>query len=361
MLKRSFIIIVNIYKALKYLSALFKKSFGYISKNKINKYDYNLANKLIIDSSKSVGVDVSILPHDYLRLKFANQIYYSKNSIFSFESLIAYKMCGDKLITSIVLTDNDIPVPKFKSFKYGDLNGAISYFKFINTKVVVKPCTGTSGGKGVSFASSLSEFIYALIKAFSYSKSIIVEEFVKGEGYRITILDGKPISVVKRIAAHVVGDGVSSIRKLIDDKNNTLNDPSRETRLIRSMVVDSDVKKNIYEKSYNLTSVLSENEILYLRKTDNVTQGAEILDVTKQCHSDYLDLAICASKALNVKLAGVDLIADDISQPYRDGSAYVNEVNTTPGLAIVREPDQYGQVNTIIGEEILRHQFDINA
>ncbi|ETJ22198.1 Glutamate-cysteine ligase/gamma-glutamylcysteine synthetase, partial [human gut metagenome] len=53
---------------------------------------------------------------------------------------------------------------------------------------------------------------------------VLVEEFVAGTEYRFFILDGKCEAVVLRVAANVVGDGSSSIRELVEKKNQ---DPLR--------------------------------------------------------------------------------------------------------------------------------------
>ena len=100
------------------------------------------------------------------------------------------------------------------------------YGQIANSAIVVKP-KSTNFGLGISIfqeSTSLSGYEKALDIAFSEDSHVLVEEFVAGTEYRFFILDGKCEAVVLRVAANVVGDGSSSIRELVEKKNQ---DPLR--------------------------------------------------------------------------------------------------------------------------------------
>ena len=107
-----------------------------------------------------------------------------------------------------------------------------------------------------------------------------------------------------------------------------------------------------------MSSVPADGERVFLRDVSNAGAGGEIAEVTDRVHPDYLELVVAATRAMNVKLCGVDLMATDIEQPMRPGNAWINEVNTLPGLTIVHEP-RGEQIQDKIGEMILRHIFDL--
>ena len=97
-----------------------------------------------------------------------------------------------------------------------------------------------------------------------------------------------------------------------------------------------------------------------LRRTADASQGGEIMEVTNRCHGDYLEIAARAASLMNTKLSGIDMIIGDVSCPFETGAAYINEVNTSPGLRIVREPGTTGEADTKVGKEILAYAFNID-
>jgi D-alanine-D-alanine ligase-like ATP-grasp enzyme len=318
-------------------------------------------NKMIIcGAARRLGVTVRELPHQYVELKFEGRTCYSISSDLSFESLVAYKMCGNKLVTSTLLEENGLPVPKFKGFDRREFAKAREYLSEMSAPAVVKPCSSTSSGDGIGIAvSGQWELANAFAKALCYSNSIMVEQYIEGESFRLTVLGGELITVIRRLPAYVTGDGISSVRELIVEKNDAYASKSAETRLIRPITVDTDVRSRLRSEGLTLRSVPDSGQVIHLRRISNASQGGEIQDVTDRCHPDYKQLAISAAKIMGASLAGVDIIAHDIAAPFQEGRAVINEVNTTPGLAIVREPDLYGGIDTTIGEEILRHAFGI--
>lgn len=332
---------------------IFKKSTNDRNANAMN-------NKVINDAADKMGVSIRKMPHGYFQLKYDNSVHYSISADFSFENLMAYKMCGNKLLTSTILAENELPVPVFKAFSLDDCDSALEFFLSRNKPVVVKPCSGTSGGKGITVGvSSPSAFTHSFAKALCFSTSVMVEDFEKGEDYRFTVLNGRVLTVVKRLPAYVVGDGVNHISSLIALKNKAFFDPTADSKMFHSITVDADLVMCLSNQCLTLKSIPEKAKKVCLRKISNASQGGEVLEVTEQCHSDYLKMAVRAANLMKTKLSGIDLIIEDIRSPYERGKAFINEVNTTPALYIVRETGVNGVINSKVGEEILKYAFDI--
>jgi len=319
-------------------------------------------NHLIISqAANKVGVSLRRLPDGYLELKHNEDICYSRSSDFGFENLIAYKMCGNKHVTSTILSENRLPVPNFSAFSRQEVDSAIDYFLAQNKPVVVKPASGTSSGIGISIVqASRSAFVHGFAKALCYSNSVMVEEYVEGESYRFTVLDGEVLTVVQRIPACVVADGVNTIGSLISLKNKAFFDPLLETRQFEPITVDGDVRLFLRKQGLTLKSIPEKGMKIELRRTANASQGGEIMEVTNQCHGDYLEMAVRADNLMKTTLSGVDMIIKDVSRPFEKGAAYINEVNTTPGLRIVRERGANGELDIKVGEEILAYAFNLD-
>jgi D-alanine-D-alanine ligase-like ATP-grasp enzyme len=54
---------------------------------------------------------------------------------------------------------------------------------------------------------------------FSY-RPVLVEEMFPGRNYRVVVVAGKMVAASERFPSTVVGDGVNSIRELIEIENN---------------------------------------------------------------------------------------------------------------------------------------------
>jgi glutamate--cysteine ligase len=62
--------------------------------------------------------------------------------------------------------------------------------------------------------------------AFSFSDTIIIQEFIPGDEYRILVIGDQVALGMRRVPAHVVGDGIQTIEELICQENkNPLRAP----------------------------------------------------------------------------------------------------------------------------------------
>ncbi|GHV21257.1 hypothetical protein FACS189428_1370 [Clostridia bacterium] len=65
---------------------------------------------------------------------------------------------------------------------------------------------------------SKEEYYAQAKEIFELSPVMIIEEFQKGNDYRIVVLDDEVISAYQRMPLNVVGDGKHSIRDLLLQK-----------------------------------------------------------------------------------------------------------------------------------------------
>src|SRR5699024_8329874 len=142
--------------------------------------------------------------------------------------------------------------------------------------------------------------------------SVIVEEYIPGEEYRIYVLNGKVIAALNRIPANIIGNGKNTIRELIREKNIKRKQiPSVRRRPIK---IDEEVKRNVKKYNYTFNSILNNGEQIFLRKTSNLSAGGDPIDVTDQLTDEVKKVAVNAAKAIpGLTECGVDLIVDSRS------------------------------------------------
>ena len=319
--------------------------------------DLNIAN--VLAAAERLGVEAETLPGGFVELTRDGTTFYSHSSDFAFEPLVPYFMCGDKGLTSRRLAEHGLPVPRFGVFDVGRFAEALRLFDRLPKPVVTKPARGTAGGVGITLGITTRVGLRSgFARARAHSRDVLVEEQVGGDNLRVTVLAGHVIGAVRRIPAHVVGDGVRTVADLVEAKNALWRSGARENRLLRPITLDVGARRVLRRHGVNARSVPAAADVVSLREVSNADQGGEIADVTDELHDDVRDLAVAAARVLGPVLCGVDLIVADVRAPALPGGVYINEVNTTPSLYVANAVVD-GAPSTHAAECALRHLFGL--
>ncbi|MGJ0364074.1 AMP-binding protein [Aliarcobacter cryaerophilus] len=253
-------------------------------------------------------------------------------STTNFDSAIGSKLSQNKVFTANLLKLAALPAPIHSVAKSQD--EALQIARQINFPLVVKP-VDLDRGEGVS-VNILNED--ELLKAFdlaynlSKRKQVIVEKQVSGVCHRLFIVDDKLLYAVKRLPICVIADGYSSIEKLIEKANQkeALKMPWDSTKLFYP--IDELSLKEIEKSSYNLKSIPLKDTIVPLRDIESTKWGGYDEDVTNIVHPENLKIALQTTKIFEFQVAGIDIITSDISEPWYETGAIINEVNFAPLL-----------------------------
>lgn len=205
--------------------------------------------------------------------------------------------------------------------------------------MVIKPVDGNQG-RGVTVnIKNEKEAILAYNIASKINKKVIVEKYIEGKDYRVLVVNGKVCAASLRVPPFVTGDGVHSIKELIDIENMNPQRGYGHEKPLTKIIVD-DVTIN-YLKSLNLSLdyIPSKNEIIYLRQNANLSTGGTAKDCTDIIHPDNINYAIRAAEAVGLDIAGVDICTKDISKPISLNNGAVIEVNASPGLRMHTNPN----------------------
>lgn len=278
-----------------------------------------LSTQMILFDAIQLGLNVEILDEEdqFLKLWHGDHVEYIKNSnMTSKDNYVIPLAMANKVVTKKILDKAGFPVPAGAEFANKD--DALRYYgQIANSAIVVKP-KSTNFGLGISIfqeSTSLSGYEKALDIAFSEDSHVLVEEFVAGTEYRFFILDGKCEAVVLRVAANVVGDGSSSIRELVEKKNQ---DPlrGRDHRSPLEIINLGDIELLMLEQQgYTPDTVLPKGSQTFLRGNSNISTGGDSIDMTDQMGESYKQLAADMATAMGAWACGVDLIIPDYTKP----------------------------------------------
>jgi cyanophycin synthetase len=253
-------------------------------------------------------------------------------------SSIAVDIACNKEQTKKMLDDASIPVASGGiCVDEEDLEAVV---KKIGYPIVLKPLDGNHG-KGASInVKTWEDAVAGLAYAKKYSHRIIVEKFITGFDFRVLIIDNKLVAAAKRVPANVVGNGKDTIQQLIDTTNL---DPRRgygHENVLTEIDVDRDTLDLLEKLNYTLETVPKSGEIVYLKSTANLSTGGTSVDVTDMMHPENVFLCERISRVIGLDICGVDIMAENLTQPLKENGGCILEVNAAPGFRMHLAPSE---------------------
>lgn len=300
--------------------------------------DMELSTQLLMFDALQRGIEVEVLDrHDqFLKLTFADKIEYVKNAnMTSKDQYVVPLIMENKTVTKKILKQAGFRVPKGEEFS--SLEEALAaYGEFDSQGIVIKP-KSTNYGIGISIfkeGASFEAYREALTIAFKEDTEVLVEEFLSGTEYRFFVIDGETKAIMLRVPANVKGDGTSTIRELVAEKNR---DPLRGThhRSPLEIIQLGEIERlMLKEQGYEIDDVLPKDERVYLRENSNVSTGGDSIDMTNDFREEYKEIAVAAVDAIGAKISGIDLIIPDKEvNPYENENSYgIIEANFNPAM-----------------------------
>ncbi|EGW39989.1 cyanophycin synthetase [Desulfosporosinus sp. OT] len=323
-------------------------------KKVMSEYKLGVSTQVIIEACQERGIPVHRLNEgSLLQLGYGRNQRRIQATITGATSSIAVDIACDKEMTKKILSDGGVPVPW--GYIVRTEEEAAQAFLDMKTAVVIKPLHGNQG-KGVTLRlTSASEVKAAFRVAQTYGDWVIIEEYIAGQHYRLVVVGDRLIAAAKRVPAHVIGDGSSTIAELVEQTNA---DPLRgddHEKALTKIVIDPVVLLTLAQRQLALSSVLEHGEVVYLRDSANLSTGGIAEDVTDLVHPDNVDLAVCTAKLIGLDVAGIDLVIEDIELSYREGNGHIIEVNAAPGIRMHHFPSvgKAREVGKAIVEQVL--------
>ena len=251
-------------------------------------------------------------------------------------SSIAVDLASNKDETKRMLADAAIPVAKGMCIVHEEeVKEVIEKVKF---PLVFKPLDGNHG-KGASInVKTEEEAIEAFHHAKKYSRKIIVEKFITGYDFRVLVINHRFIAAALREPAHVIGDGTSTIQQLIDKENK---DPRRgygHENVLTEISIDKETHDQLAKYNYTLDTILKKGEQCYLKGTANLSTGGTSTDVTDIMHPTNIFICERISRVIGLDICGIDIMAQNLSEPLETSGGVVLEVNAAPGFRMHLAP-----------------------
>lgn len=291
----------------------------------------------IVEEARRRGIPVRRLnSRSLVQLGLGRNLRRIQASVTDHTSSIAAEIAQDKDETKRVLSAVGLPVPNGEVAR--TLEGALQIAEEIGYPVILKPIDA-SHGRGISgHLDSPDALRHAWASASTLSSKVIVEHYHEGADHRVLVVNGKVVACAERVAAHVVGDGKSTVRQLIEIANR---DPRRGHghRNVLTKLPDDDLTAEFLKRvGYDFDTVPRQGERVLLRATANLSTGGTSIDRTEEMHPDNVTACEMAAGMVGLDIAGIDVLTPDISVPFRQDGAVILEVNAGPGLRMHTHP-----------------------
>ncbi|MGS2743043.1 hypothetical protein ACU6TU_05540 [Halomonas sp. LS-001] len=237
-----------------------------------------------------------------------------------------------------ILASQNVSIPKGGVFS--DTQKALTFFNQLGGAVVVKPVDGIFSKNVTTGITSEEAFVAAVDLSSSQGrKAFIVEQEIVGTEYRVLVLNGEVIAVLRKDPPYVIGDGKRDIETLIDEKNKCLSQhPLSYNRLINK---DDNVTEFLSKQGFDFKTVPAKGELIKLCSPEKYMAGGIYVEAGEELSDEAKRQAVRAVLSIEgMSLSGVDVIVEQHS-----GKPYVIECNENPGIAGHVFPYQGASIN----------------
>lgn len=296
-------------------------------------------------------------------LQFGKHRYFFRGGETPFNNGGSISVATNKYCMNKKLHKAGFPVCKTNAFNQDEFKKASidTLLHGLNFPLVVKPTRDTGVGYDVICnIQTPEELIESMEDRFKRHEFLSIEEFHKGmNSYRVLVFQHKVIGVTQRFPAAVTGDGIHTIEELIQIQNRQRKE-LKKTVSLGLIKVDEEYRIRLKELNLSLKTILKDKEHVTLCYTCNSTRGGTMTSLGKQICKENAKLLSAASRALNLKIVGFDVLCEDIMTPIKNSRGIIVEANHNPDITI-HESSMRGVKNQvskpIMRYFLLKHPF----
>ena len=283
-------------------------------------------------AAAAVGAACRAQPDGVVEIREGSRSIRVRDNVTSLNEPAAVKRASDKARMLTLLAESGVPVPRGIVLTLEEFDRALRVLRTTQRPLVVKPAGSSGGGAGVSTeVTSLARLRSAVAWARTFSRYIWLEEQIEGDCYRVLVMDGEVIDTVLRLPVKIVGDGRSTIRRLIHLENKARLETAAQHPQV-PIRFDIDLRNTLANQGFSLRSRPAAGEVIGLKRVINDNSSRDNVPANGRLCQAILDAACRAAAILGTRIAGVDLICTDPAVALEVSGGAIIEVNATPGF-----------------------------
>lgn len=284
----------------------------------------------VLKAAYREGVPFMPLPAGFFQLGWGSHSRKINRSTTDRDTVVGMRLAQNKYWTASVLASAGLPTPAHHLVLSYD--AALKAAQRIGYPLVVKPVDLERGeGVFVDVSEAQLQGVFAQAQQASPSKQVLVEEQIAGVCHRLFICAGRLLYAVKRLPIGVYADGQSTIAELVDQawRQQEMLPPWKRSGL---KPLDEMSMNMLVLQGWGVDSVAPAGSFVALRRIETSAWGGVDEEVTQTLHPENLRLALAAADIFGLDVAGIDIMSPDITRPWLDNGAVINEVNYAPLL-----------------------------
>ncbi len=267
-------------------------------------------------------------------------------------SAVAESIAQDKDLTKRLLASAGVPVPTGRPVT--DFADACLVAEEIGWPVVVKPRDGNQG-KGVTVNIVSNDHLGIAYKVAAEYGEVMVERYLPGNDFRLLVVGDRLVAAARRDPPHVIGDGVQTVRQLVDKVNEDPRRGEGHATSLTKIRFDEIAVARLQVQGLKPDDVPEKGRRVIMRNNANLSTGGTATDVTDDVHPEVAARAIAAAQTIGLEICGVDVLAESVHVPLEDQNGGIVEVNAAPGLRMHLSPS-YGKGRNV-GEAVINNLY----
>lgn len=223
----------------------------------------------------------------------------------------ARRIAADKVQAARLLHAAGVPVPEGRMFEQDTSAAVLRYARSLGDVAVIKPVSGNAK-RGVSLgvrSAAQVDAALAKLRADGFAdQPFLVQRQVVGSELRITATRSKVLSAIYRRPVTVTGDGVSSLRRLLEVRAERLGS-SVGAPGDSAVPPDAELDAVLSGTAWTADQVLPDGRELTLTGLIRRRYGGGRVEVGPELHPSLRELAVAAVRAVpGVDVGGIDVI-----------------------------------------------------
>jgi glutathione synthase/RimK-type ligase-like ATP-grasp enzyme len=209
---------------------------------------------------------------------------------------------------------------------------ALAYVREAALPVFCKPLAASNGlyAEVIESEAAFADYMHRVSREHF---AILIQPFVRGVEYRVFVLEGRPLFSYRKSLPHIIGDGVRSVRALVEALPRDAGAPPRiRARAAHGALVDADAVPALGVR-------------LTLEGPANRAAGGGAEALQDGAPEALARVGLAAADAIGLRLAGVDIF--DVSSAGDGSMLQVIEVNSNPMIATLEEAGRWDLINAI--------------
>ncbi len=255
------------------------------------------------------------------------------------------KWMDNKGIMKIKFQKEDLPVAKggtaFTKRK------ALKIFNSIRKPVITKPNLGSRSRHTMIHLNTPEDLLMGFKKAKKLSPLVVIEEELNGYLFSGTLVNGKLVGVVRRDQPEVKGDGIHTLRQLIEEENKR---PERAGPIFHKIIVDKETEVELKRENITMNNIPEKGKVVTFSQKTSRGCGGTTTEVTDIIHPENIKMLEKLGAYLKDPLVGVDFIIERIEEPwFTEQHCGIIECNSLPFIDLHHYP-LFGKPNNVAGK-----------